>query len=206
MATGLDHGANGRDEDKNAPLGYDENISTGDSGRKSTAKGPEVAGSLMPTIQALQASMASVANGMQKMGDAWAALAANKTPQATNQMASPIVPSTSSTKRTFEDMEAEDKADLDYDDDVDDDDHDDVASLMKKVSGTCSDTTPTGEASDNNSLLDTISAKYNEEDDVGPEAHAKLAFIANKAFTYSGTQSVNADMIKRKQDPFCKAK
>ena len=87
MATGLDHGATGPAENENALLGYDENVSTGDNGRNSSAKGPDMVGSLMPTIQALQSSMASVANGMQKMGDALAALAGNKT--SPRQLTSP---------------------------------------------------------------------------------------------------------------------
>ena len=191
MATGLDHGATGPDENENALLGYDENVSTGDNGRNSSAKGPDMVGSLMPTIQALQSSMASVANGMQKMGDAWAALAGNKT--SPKQLTSPNAPSTSGTKRRFADME-EDDEDLDYDDDVDDDDHDDVASLMKEVSASGSDTRQTGEESDNDSLLDNISANYDEEDDVGPDEYAKLASIANKAFKYSGgAQSISVE-------------
>lgn len=169
MATGLDHGATGQDENENALLGYDENVSTGDNGRKPTANGPDIVGSLMPSIQALQASMASVASDMQKMGNAWAALATNRPQQATNQLTSSNVPSTSGTKRTWADMEAEDEAGLDYVNNVDDDDHDAVASLMKEVSASCSDNTPTGEESDNDSLLNTISANYDEEDDVGPE-------------------------------------
>ena len=87
MATGLDHGATGPAENENALLGYDENVSTGDNGRNSSAKGPDTVGSLMPTIQALQSSMASVPNGMQKMGDALAALAGNKT--SPRQLTSP---------------------------------------------------------------------------------------------------------------------
>ena len=93
--------------------------------------------------------------------------------------------------------------DIDYDNDVDDDDHDDVASLMKEVSASGSDTKQTGEESDNDSLLDNISANYDKEDDVGPDPHAKLASISNKAFKYSGgAQSISVETIKKKQKTF----
>ena len=57
--------------------------------------------------------------------------------------------------------------------------YDDVASLMRELTGTSPYLALEGDESDGSSLLDNISAKYDGEEDVGADAHGKLAAIAN---------------------------
>ena len=177
-------------------LGYDEkNSSTGtrDGHSNVTNLKPTVTGmadTIMPAIHALQATMETVASAMQTMGTAWAALAAN-------QSSSTQVASTSGQKRKIEDMDSEEE-ELDYMDDGDGNDHDDVASLMREVGGTSPDLAQGGDESDSDSLLDNISAKYDEEDD----AHGKLAAIANKAFS----KPISLEVLKSKQELYPRPK
>ena len=178
-------------------LGYDEeNSSTGarDGRSNGTNLKPTVsdmADTIMPAIHALQATMETVASGMQTMDIAGAALAAN-------QSSSTQVASTSGQKRKIQDMDSEEE-ELDYMDDGDGNDHDDVA---REVGGTSPDLVQGGDESDSDSLLDNISAKYDEEEDVGADAHGKLAAIANKTFS----KPISLEVLKSKQELYPRPK
>lgn len=112
--------------------------------------------------------MESVANGINKMGDAFTALAAAGPKQVTGQ------PATS--KRSFDDQE-----EGETDDDDDYDDTDDVRSLLRSASNK-QPPMEVEEATSSGSVLQEMDALLEDDDDVGIAVDEKLANITNKTF------------------------
>lgn len=117
------------------------------------------------TLQNIQSTMESVANGINKMGDAFTALAAAGPKQVTDH------PSTS--KRCFDDLE-----EGETDDDDDYDDTDDVRSLLRSASNK-QPPMEVEEASGSGSVLQEMDALLENDDNVGIAVDEKLANITN---------------------------
>lgn len=110
--------------------------------------------------------MESVANGINKMGDAFTALAAAGPKQVTGQ------PATS--KRSFDDLEEGETDDNDYYDDTDD-----VRSLLRSASNK-QPPMEVEKATSSGSVLQEMDALLEDDDDIAVDE--KLANITNKTF------------------------
>lgn len=180
MATGCD--------DEDALLGINHGSLTEGQNEQSLA----LVKALKPCFGEIQNTLSCLASNMDKMGQAWAALATQNDPKGTAQQGQPT------NKRKFADLESDNE--LDYEDsDMEPDD--DVVSLLKSVKSGQS-TANSGTGDDNDSpLLSEIDASF-DDDDVGPEITPKLASIANKAFS----KTVPIDSIKKKQESYSRPK
>lgn len=131
--------------------------------------------------------MEYVATGINKMGDAFTALAAaNPQQKVTDQ--------SSTSKRSFAEIEEGETSD-EYDD------TDDVKSLLNSATGKTSQSSESKDLNEScsGSVLEEMDALLEDDDDVGPVVAAKLANITNKAF-----QSIMLLKVSRKRRKFIK--
>lgn len=119
-------------------------------------------------LDKLQSTMDCVSAGINKIGDAFAALAAasRETPKAE--------------KRKFQET---DEGNDDESNDNDYDDEDDVKSLLNVSSSDKDGNASKKEDDPGSSVLDDIELSIDDDDDVGDEVSDKLAAITNKAFS-----------------------
>ena len=130
----------------------------------------------------IQSTMDTVATGINKMGDAFSALAASgPRSMVTDQ------PSTSS-KRSAALMEEGETDDSEYDD------NDDVKSLLE--SGNSGVKADLAEDQPSGSVLEEMDALLEDDDDVGLAISEKLANITNKAFS----KQHSIDAVKKKKE------
>ncbi|XP_013387436.1 uncharacterized protein LOC106156643 [Lingula anatina] len=122
--------------------------------------------------------MEAVASNIQKMGEVWATMAAKNKPAKRSAT-------------VFKGEEGDDSSCSDIDSPMDHQDEDDVASLLNAAGKQ-----PKAAKSDSAAVLEDVSASFEDEEDTGPNISAKLAEIANKAFS----KPLATEKVKRKKE------